>query len=45
MIKMENPNRKGVWKQFKESDVKAAEKLGWKKVGKIYNKRSKKTKK
>ena len=45
MVKMENPNRNGAIKSFKEADVKAAEKLGWKKVEKVYNKRTKKTKK
>ena len=42
---MESPNRKGLCKQFKEADVEAAEKLGWKKVGKVYNSRTSKTKK
>tara|TARA_R100000808_G_C2145969_1_gene153835 strand:+ start:1599 stop:1745 length:147 start_codon:yes stop_codon:yes gene_type:complete len=45
MVKMENPSRKGMVKSFKESAVKSAEKLGWKKVGKVYNSRTNKTKK
>ena len=45
MVKMENPHRKGQIKSFKEADVKLAEKLGWKKVGKVYNSRTNKTKK
>ena len=45
MVKMENPHRKGQIKSFKEANVKAAEKLVWKKVGKVYNSRTNKTKK
>tara|TARA_Y100000401_G_scaffold73348_1_gene59367 strand:+ start:33758 stop:33880 length:123 start_codon:yes stop_codon:yes gene_type:complete len=32
MVKMESPNRKGLWKEFKEADVDAAKALGWKEV-------------
>ena len=34
MIKMESPNRKGLWKEFKESDVESAKANGWTEVGK-----------
>tara|TARA_R110002012_G_scaffold268623_1_gene452593 strand:- start:410 stop:532 length:123 start_codon:yes stop_codon:yes gene_type:complete len=34
MVKMESPNRKGLWKMFKEVDVEAAKVLGWKEVTK-----------
>ena len=44
MVKMENPNRNGMIKSFNESDVDSAKKLGWKEVGKIYNKKTKKSK-
>ena len=44
MVKMENPNRKGMIKSFKEADIDAAKKLGWKEVGKVYNKKTKKSK-
>tara|TARA_Y100001963_G_scaffold135300_1_gene196749 strand:- start:46 stop:195 length:150 start_codon:yes stop_codon:yes gene_type:complete len=43
MVKMENPNRKGQVKIFKESDVEAAKKLGWTEFGKP--KKAKKAKK
>ena len=32
MVKMESPNRKGLWKMFKESSVEAAKANGWKEV-------------
>ncbi len=32
MVKMESPNRKGLWKEFKEADVEAAKANGWKEV-------------
>ena len=43
MIKMESPNRKGTWKEFKEADVEAAKANGWVEVGKPKTKKAKKT--
>ena len=43
MVKMESPNRKGLWKEFKESDVESAKANGWTEVGKPKAKKSKKT--
>ena len=34
MVKMENPNRKGTWKEFKEADVESAKANGWEEVDK-----------
>ncbi len=42
MVKMESPNRKGLWKEFKEADVEAAKANGWKEVVKSKPKKSKK---
>ena len=43
MVKMENPNRKGKIKNFKESDVESAKANGWSEVDKPKAKKSKKT--
>ena len=32
MVKMESPNRKGLWKEFREADVEAAKVNGWKEL-------------
>ena len=34
MVKMENSNRKGTWKEFKDTDVKSAKANGWVEVDK-----------
>ena len=34
MIKMESPNRKGAWKEFKDADVESAKANGWEEVDK-----------
>ena len=34
MVKMESPNRKCLWKEFKESDVESAKANGWKEMSK-----------
>ena len=44
MVKMENSNRKGTWKEFKESDVESAKANGWVEVDKPKAKTSKKSK-
>lgn len=44
MVKMENANRKGLWKEFKEADVEAAKINGWTEVVKPKAKKAKKTK-
>ena len=43
MVKMENPNRKGKIKVFKDADVESAKANGWTEVGKPKTKKSKKT--
>ena len=32
MVKMESPNRKGLWKEFKDVDVESAKANGWTEV-------------
>ena len=44
MVKMESPNRKGLWKEFKESDVESAKANGWTEVGKPKVKKGSKAK-
>ena len=44
MVKMENANRKGLWKEFKEADVESAKANGWEEVNKPKAKTSKKPK-
>ena len=34
MVKMENTNRKGNWKEFKDADVESAKANGWVEVDK-----------
>ena len=34
MVKMESPNRKGTWKEFKDADVESAKANGWVEVDK-----------
>ena len=44
MVKMENPNRKGTWKEFRDSDVESAKANGWTEVGKSKAKKVSKVK-
>ena len=44
MVKMENSNRKGTWKEFKEADVESAKANGWVEVDKPKATTSKKSK-
>ena len=44
MVKMKNPNREGIWKVFKESDVEAAKENGWTEFDKPKPKKTKKSK-
>jgi len=44
MVKMKSPNRKGLWKEFKEADVEKAKSMGWTEVVKSKPKKEKKVK-
>ena len=45
MVKMENPNRKGKIKVFKDADVESAKANGWTEIDKPKVKKDKKSKK